>query len=626
MPRLAGVALMLVVFGGCGQAQDLALRLDPQTRYQTILGWGKTTPWLPAPALLRDQVIDRAVNDLGLNRLRFEGMCGNKVGLRSWEWENDNADPQDINWSGFSVADLDARVAAWVVPWKQAVEARGEKLNLYVSPSFFQGGSSGDLPPWMGADPQEYAEWIVAMFLRLRDTHGINPDFLSICNEAGNNNVFSPQFVLRMARATVPRLRALGFPTRLQFPECVNAQVAWDYVQALRSEADLWDWIGLVSYHWYGNDNQAYMARLRDFALARGLPTAQTEFMDLTIDHLYDDLTIGGTSYWEVYGLAGPDYQAALSHISSTTFNGGQWYWRFRQVSHYVRPGAVRIGTEVSAPSVRALAFDAGGRLTVVLINTGPGATAQTVAVAGLPPGLYGVCQTVGRQAYAELGPQPLGGGEALRVTVPGDAVLTIYPRDEANLAPNVVAWQSHPDYLTLPASKVTLTAAATDPDRDTLACRWSVRAQPQGATVTLAEPTQATATVDGLAVPGEYAFAVQVSDGQQAVTREVRLKVFAGNQPPVPIDVHNRIPVRVTVADGGTLLRAGAWDVEGDPTAFRWSVVQQPRGATATLETPNKAECKVTGMTVPGEYRFRVQVSDPAHTVEVVHTVPVYP
>lgn len=59
--------------------------MDPAVRHQTILGRGKTTPWLPAAPLLRDQCIDRAVNDLGVNRLRFEGMGGNKVGHRSWE-------------------------------------------------------------------------------------------------------------------------------------------------------------------------------------------------------------------------------------------------------------------------------------------------------------------------------------------------------------------------------------------------------------------------------------------------------------------------------------------------------------------------------------------------------------
>ena len=116
------------------------------------------------------------------------------------------------------------------------------------------------------------------------------------------------------------------------------------------------------------------------------------------------------------------------------------------------------------------------------------------------------------------------------------------------------------------------------------------------------------------------------MSDGQHTVGRDVLVRSFEGNQPPVPVDVHNRIPVWVRVKDGGTVLRAGAWDIERDPLSFRWTVVRQPNGAAAQLETPEKPACKVTGMTVPGDYVFRLDVSDPANTVSVEHTVPVYP
>ena len=108
-------------------------------------------------------------------------------------------------------------------------------------------------------------------------------------------------------------------------------------------------------------------------------------------------------------------------------------------------------------------------------------------------------------------------------------------------------------------------------------------------------------------------------------VRRDVLVRSFEGNQPPVPIDVHNRIPVWVRVKDGGTLLRAGAWDIEGDRLSFQWSVARQPKGATARLETPRKPGCKVTGMTVAGDYVFRVEIRDRANKVSVEHTVPVY-
>ena len=505
------VAAMALMAAGALADPTATVTLDPSARYQTILGWGKSMPANPVPDLLRAQVIDRAVNDLGINRLRFEGLCGNRTNSRSWEWLNDNDDPQVINWAGFNTQLLDQRVEAWLLPWKRAVEARGEPFNVYVSPSFFHGGSTGDLPPWMAADPEEYAEWALALLTRLRDAHGVTADYYCICNEAGNGNVFTPAVVGRMAKALMPRLRAAGFPTMLQFPESVNAQVAWRYVEALREDPLLWQWVGLISYHWYGRDNQTYMARLSDFARSRGLPTAQTEFMSLTIDHLYDDLTIGGTSYWEVYGLAGPDYQAALSHVSSRTFRGGDWYWRFRQVSHYVRPGAVRVGCTSSDPALRCLGFEQGGAQTVVLINTARPLAARTVTVGGLTPGAYGVSGCVGREPYAEQGVAQVGVDGALEVNVPANAVVTVYSHGVSNLPPVMTQWVSDPNFLEAPASSLQLTCAATDPERDALSYAWSVAAQPAGARVALAQTGAPSVHADGLSVPGQYVFAASV-------------------------------------------------------------------------------------------------------------------
>jgi len=622
----AGVLAALACGAAAGAGETATVTVQPARRYQTVLGWGKTTPWLAGTALLRRQAIEQAVGDFGINRLRFEGLCGNGQGRQSWEWRNDNGDPRRIDWAAFNTAQLDARARDWLVPWKKAVEARGEKFDLYVSPSFFQGGSSGDLPPWMLRDPQEYAEWAEALLLRLRDAHGIEADWYCICNEAGNNNRFTPQLVIRCAKALMPRLRARGLRTMLQYPESVNAHVALSYLAAAGDDAEFWKSVGLLSYHWYGGDNQSAMVKLRDLAARRKLPTAQSEFMGLTIDHLYDDMVLGGVSYWEVYGLAGPDYQAALGGASSGTFRGGRWYWRFRQVSHHVRPGAVRVGCESSDAALRCLAFVGGGRPTVVLINTAAPHARRGVTIAGLTPGRYGASHCVGTAASEELGPRSVDGDGRLTVALAADSVLTVYPLGKGNLPPVITEWKARPDFLHLPRSAVELVCRATDPEGDALSYAWSVVSQPAGAKAVLAAPNAAACRAEGLSAPGDWLFAVAVGDGASTVRREVLVKVFRGNQPPVPTDVHNRCPVQVHVADGGTLLRGGAWDVEGDRLTFGWKVLRQPAGAAAKLETPDRPACRVGGMNVAGEYVFRLTISDGANTVTADHTVPVYP
>jgi len=263
--------------------------------------------------------------------------------------------------------------------------------------------------------------------------------------------------------------------------------------------------------------------------------------------------------------------------------------------------------------------------VTVVFINTGQGAQERAVTVGGLPPGMYGVCRTVGAGPYEERQAVEVAADGRARLSVAADSVCTLYPRTEENLAPTLTSWRARPGFLHVPQDTVTLQVAATDPDLDELRCAWRVIAQPEGAHVRIAEPTAASTQASGPSVPGDYVFAVTVSDGANSVEKRLMVRIFGENQPPVPVDVHNRIPVRVTVADGKTELRGGGRDVEGDVLTVRWSIVSQPQGANTALATPTQGKCAVTGLTVPGNYVFRFELSDPTHTVAEELTVPVY-
>ena len=363
----------------------VTLTIDPSVRYQTILGWGACTPEVKVPIPLRDQIVDVAVNLLGLTRLRYEPPSGNRSNMRRWEWLNDDDDPTHINWRAFETKALDERVSFWVVPFKRCVEARGERFNIYVSPSFFNGGSSGEVPTWLLHNPAEYAEYAISLLMRLKQVHGIIADYYCICNEAGNDNPFSPQVVARMIKVLGARLKIVGLPTRIQFPECINANTSWRYIQAVRDDAEVWRYIGAVTYHLYGKNDAR--PQIRNFAWAKGLPTGQTEFMRLRIDHLYDDLTLGGTSYWEIYGLAGPWSRNISIHPCKTTFTISPRLWTLSQVMRYVRPGAVRIGATSTDAQLRALAFMRNDKVTIVLINTKKPYRARTVTVKNLPQG-----------------------------------------------------------------------------------------------------------------------------------------------------------------------------------------------------------------------------------------------
>jgi len=624
----AFVAFALLTLHGT-MAIAATVTLKPETKHQTILGWGGTAAKIDVPDALRQELLDEAVNDLGLTRLRLEPPGGNRAAVRRWEWDNDDGDPDSINWAALNTRALDEKADLWIKPFKQRVEANGDPFTLYISPSFFNGGSSGEAPAWLIHSPGEYAEYALSLILRLKDKHGVTATYYSICNEAGNGNAFSPQVVAAAIKALGPKLEALQLPTRIEFPECVNAGQSWRYIQFARDDEEVWRHVGLVTYHLYGST--AERPQIRDFAHARGIPTGQTEFMGTTINHLYDDLTEGGCSVWEHYVMAGwGNTTLSGCYVSAnhnlTSFSRYPHYWQFRQVMHYVRPGAVRIEAASDDPALRPLAFIRDGKMTVVLLNTTPPHKTRTVALKGVPENVYRACYAAGNKPYEELGYKRVRAGQPLTLDVPANAVLTLYPFGPQYMPPAVTDWRATPNYLTAPKSATTLSASATDPDLQPLAFEWTVESQPAGARAALATPKAATTQASGLAVPGDYVFAITVSDPVQKTVRRVRLTVFKENQPPVVVDLHNRIPLVVTLPQSTTLLRGGGRDLEGDPLTYRWSIISQPQGAAAAIEDIPKKGQQLSNLTVAGDHVIRLEVSDPTHTVAESLTVHVYP
>ena len=100
-----------------------------------------------------------------------------------------------------------------------------------------------------------------------------------------------------MIKALGPRLRALGLTTKVLFPECHDANTCWRFIQAVRDDDDLWQSVGMVGYHLYGGEaRNTDRPKIRDFAIAKGLPIGHAGSDGITLGTLYDDLTVGDVS------------------------------------------------------------------------------------------------------------------------------------------------------------------------------------------------------------------------------------------------------------------------------------------------------------------------------------------
>ena len=188
LKRVGIVAAALL--GPAVASATITVTINPGVQYQVFHGWGATPINAPATDALRDQVIDLAVNDWGLTRLRLEPPNATQATFKPYEWFNDNGDPNVINWAGIDTTRFDSQVTRWILPFKQRVETNGDSLDLYISPSFY---TTSPIPIWKFNSAGEYAEFAMSLMLRLRDVFGITANYYCICNEAGNSNPFTPR-------------------------------------------------------------------------------------------------------------------------------------------------------------------------------------------------------------------------------------------------------------------------------------------------------------------------------------------------------------------------------------------------------------------------------------------------
>lgn len=577
-------------------------------------GWGGSLSFLRDQNFVSqatvDQIIDEAVDDLGLTFLRLSYATLE-------EPFNDNGNPRSINFAAFNDADvIDREVARGLGRFVQRVRANGETPTILLDKDW-----EDSAPAWM--NDEEFAENITANVLYFRNQHGIDINFNSIDNEPGFFDPYTPERQRPMIKAMGRMFQDNGLPTKVALNEGLHASSTWEYIRAMEGDSAVWPHVGLLNWHLYG-PNDPFRSQIRDFGAARGIPTAMTEFSGAQVSHLMDDLTLGGVSYWMRFFItdrgqsAGSPSNYFAAPFDGTSFVRNGEYFQFRQFFRHVRPGAVRIEASSSHGGVRAFAFEQAGRRVVVLVNTSSQALDFTVQ--GLVPGRYGVSQTVG-QSYAELGVQNVE--TSIGVRVEGNGILTIYPAP-TNQRPMPTDWRATPRFLTLPASSVTLSAAAQDVERETLTFAWSVKSQPASANAVLASPASAETNATGLSLPGTYVFTVTIRDASgNAVARDVTIRAHQGNQPPVIAEGSRYykkewilLPQTSAVYGPGFI---SALDMEGDPVSTSFSVVSQPPGANARFNGST-----VSGLTVAGNYTFRFTASDPTHTVsrDFVRTV----
>ncbi len=435
-------------------APAATITLNPGKTYQTIRGWEAVAyalePADPAFPNFRDTLIDQAVNDLGINRVRLEIRSGvensddtwsdyqtGRIDYQTWRSRryatvNDNADPCSINWSGFQFSQLDNTIDRIITPLQKALAARGEKLIVNVNYVAFTSQIKGGL--YIHNDPAEYAEFVLATYLHLKEKYGWTPDLWEVLLEPDNVSQWSGKLLGQAIVATAGRLKQAGFEPAFVAPSNTNMGNAVTYFDQMIAVPGVLPVLREYSYHRYGGVSLANLQAIAARAKQNHLDTAMLEWWSSSNGYatLHEDLKIGNNSAWE-QGVLGGALNSDMSLYQIDTTNpaqprvliGGATKF-LRQYYKFVRPGALRIEAASQQPAFDPVAFiNTDGDYAVVVKCTSGG----PFSIGGLPAGTYGLKYTTAGAYDVDLPDQTIYAGQTVTTAMPQAGVLTAYSK-----------------------------------------------------------------------------------------------------------------------------------------------------------------------------------------------------
>lgn len=375
--------------------------------------------------------------------------------LIDWEPENDNDDPNTVDWERFEAQDRPGSDLRREFELAAQLQQRGIPYCISI----------WYLPEWMYTDPgrprstqgrriaadkwPEVLESIGTYLLYARRKYGVEPDLFSF-NEAniGVYVLLSPEehrdAILRIGR----HLEQLGLRTKMLLADATGPRGTHTYALPAANDPDALRLCGAVGFHsWGGASPEDYQAwadlaeRLRLPLLVTELGVNSAAWQDQSFRsyayglrevQMYQELLLyarpQGTMHWEFtsdYGTVDTRRQSDGSEALEPTAR----FWFIRHFCNLTPLPATALATQSSSPTVLLTAFQGplpdGRALTLHLSN--PGA-ARPVTLRGLP---LEVTELQATQTTAAHGWETLA-----RVSVSGgEATLTLAPRSLLTLS-----------------------------------------------------------------------------------------------------------------------------------------------------------------------------------------------
>lgn len=442
------LACTFLVFVGCAATaeQDAVISLDTSETYQTMTGWELTGELAGAPAEPRwtpykEELLDKLISEGGINRVRLEirnsaeapptgiaEFINGEINYKAYReyfysMENDNDDPFVIDPDGFNFLELDWHIEETVIPMRQRLEARGEKLWVNVNyVAFIQ----GDYPL---KDPEEYAEFVLATYQHMDSKYGFLPDTWEVILEPDQKrDMWSGREIGEAIVAAGKRLEVHGYSPSFVAPSTLNMAFAVPYMQEIEKVPGAVDYMSELSYHRYSGRKAKNAIKIAQMADKHGLKTGMLEywFGKATYDMLHEDLRLANNSSWQgevVYGM----YKLVTRDDGSTELRINEAIRHHVQYFRHVRIGAQRVGARVESGSgVDPLAFINPDGSTTMVIKA---KRATRFTLNDLPAGAYEISYALPERSEILPDRIEIGADEPLTTRIPNKGVITITSR-----------------------------------------------------------------------------------------------------------------------------------------------------------------------------------------------------
>ena len=383
------------------------ITIDPAQRFQYIDGFGVNFNG----TYFRDAqrpVIDMLIDDLGATIFRLD-----PYGLTNWEAVNDNDDPNTMNWEYYNDR---YSMPPFEASWAAARYLNSQGIRPYLT-------LSGVPPEWMmdtkgppthkvcrepptGKPDQlkasmydEFAETVVSLAVYARTRARIDYEYFGPVNETDcyppEGPRIDPDEMPKVLGVIARRMRKEGLAD-VKLVVAEQARIDNDYITPIMQSADLMKQVGVFSFHTYRADSVGPQVARVQASEYRNVRVWLTEYGDL------GDLDRSAANEWKNFSLAATHraltalnqgasaalfwdaYDNYHEHYPRFTFYGlvqnadhiyspKKRYFAAKQLYHFVRPGAQRIGATSDAQSLLVSAFRNGATnsMTVVGVKLG---------------------------------------------------------------------------------------------------------------------------------------------------------------------------------------------------------------------------------------------------------------